>query len=236
MATFVPVQTAGVAFPRHTGRRGLQDALALAFILRLHRKNLRQPSDYIASVFGRDFRDEMLPRCREIQIGAGRPHSERIPREIGGVALKEIVDIRSPAQKNGAQDQGLHGFRMGDGVSQSERASPTAAKEVHLTVDIELTAQAQHVVDQMRGRVVGECRRGVVVACAGCAFATAALVEKNDPVSLRVEKVGVKLVAPRAWPAAQKHDRLAVFRTVFFPINPVKRVLLDSLMPRFAAG
>jgi len=43
-------------------------------------------------------------------------------------------------------------------------------------------------------------------------------------------------VAPRARPAVQKHDRLDVFRTVFFPINPVKRVLLDSLMPRFAAG
>jgi hypothetical protein len=34
----------------------------------------------------------------------------------------------------------------------------------------------------------------------------------------------------------QKHDRLAVFRTVFFPINPVKRVLLDSLITRFTAG
>ena len=79
---------------------------------------------------------------------------------------------------------------MGYGVSQSERASPAAAKDVHLTVDIELTAQPQHVIDQMCGRVVGECRRGIVVACAGCAFATAALVEKNDPVSRRVEKVG----------------------------------------------
>src|SRR5262252_3207765 len=124
---------------------------------------------------------------------------------------------------------------MDDGVSQRERASPAAAKDVHLAVDIELTAQAQHVIDQMRGRVVGECCRGVVVLCAGCAFATAALVEKNDPVSLRVEKVGVKLAASRARPAVQEHDRLAVFRTVFFPINPVKWVLLDSLITRFTA-
>jgi hypothetical protein len=34
----------------------------------------------------------------------------------------------------------------------------------------------------------------------------------------------------------QEHDRLAVCRTVFFPINPVKRVLLDSLVPRFIPG
>jgi hypothetical protein len=113
LATFVPVQAAGAAFPRHTGRRGLQDALALGLIPRLHRKNLRQPSDHIASVFGRDCRDEMRPRCREIQIGAGRPHSERIQREIGGVALKEIVDIRSPTQKNGAQDSGSARFQDG---------------------------------------------------------------------------------------------------------------------------
>ena len=125
---------------------------------------------------------------------------------------------------------------MGDGVSQSERASPAAAKDVHLAVDIELTAEPQHVIDQMRGRVVSECRRSVVVACARCALATAALVEKNDPVSLRVEKVGVELVASRARPAMQEQDRFAVFRTVFFPINPVKRVLLDSLVPRFIAG
>jgi len=125
---------------------------------------------------------------------------------------------------------------MGYGVSQSERASPAAAKDVHLAVDIELTAQPQHVIDQMRGRVVGECRRSVVVACARCALATAALVEKNDPVSLRIEKVGNKLLASRARPAVQEHDRLAVCRTVFFPINPVKRVLLDSLVPRFIAG
>jgi hypothetical protein len=86
------------------------------------------------------------------------------------------------------------------------------------------------------GRTGLQALRGIVVACAGCAFATAALVEKNDRVSLRVEKVNAKLVASRARPAMQKHNRLAVCRTVFFPINPVKRVLLDSLMPRFIAG
>jgi hypothetical protein len=88
----------------------------------------------------------------------------------------------------------------------------------------------------MCGRVVSECRSGIVVACAGCAFAAAALVEKNDPVSRGVEKVGVKLVASRARSAVQEHHRLAVLRTVFFPINPVKRVLLDSLITRFTAG
>jgi hypothetical protein len=82
---------------------------------------------------------------------------------------------------------------MGYGVSQSERASPAAAKDVHLAVDIEFTAEPQHVIDQMSGRVVGERRGSVVVACARCAFATATLVEKNDPVSLRIEKVGKKL-------------------------------------------
>jgi hypothetical protein len=105
----------------------------------------------------------------------------------------------------------------------------------HLTVDIELTAQPQDVIDQMCGRVVGECRRGIVVACGGCAFATAALVKKNDPVSRWVEKVGMKLVASCARSAVQEHHRLAVFSTVFFPINPVKRVLLDSLITRFTA-
>src|SRR5271155_4855283 len=32
LAAFILLQAAGAAFPRHTGRRGLQDALALDFI------------------------------------------------------------------------------------------------------------------------------------------------------------------------------------------------------------
>ena len=43
--------------------------------------------------FGRDFRDEVLPRCREIQICAGHPHPERVQREIGGIALKDRGDV-----------------------------------------------------------------------------------------------------------------------------------------------
>jgi hypothetical protein len=53
----------------------------------------------------------LLPRRREIEIGARDRRRELIQREIGRVALKEIIDIRSAAQKDAAQDEGLDGFR-----------------------------------------------------------------------------------------------------------------------------
>jgi len=178
----------------------------------------------------------LLPCRREIEIGAGDRRRQRIQREIGRVALKEIIDIRSSAQKDGSQDESLHGFRMRDGVSQGERAAPAAAEDVHLAMDIQLPSQPQHVADKMLGRIVGKGCRSVVVACAGRTLAAAALVEKDDPVSVGIEKVSKRLVAARARPSMHEHDRLAVFRTILFPINPVKRVLLDSLIARFTAG
>ena len=77
-----------------------QQAFSVRVVLRGHRKNLCEPLDDIAPVFWRNFSDEMLPRCREIQIGTGHRHRERVRREIGGIALQQIIDIRSPAQKD----------------------------------------------------------------------------------------------------------------------------------------
>ena len=95
---------------------------------------------------------------------------------------------------------------------------------------LQLPPQPQHVADKMLGRIVGKGCRCIVVACAGRTLAAAALVEKNDPVSVGVEKASRRLVTARSRPAVHEHDRLAVSRAVFFPINLVLWVLLDSQM------
>src|SRR5882762_1210016 len=125
---------------------------------------------------------------------------------------------------------------MRDGVSQGERAAPTAAEDVHLAVDIQLAPQPQHVADKMLGRIVGKGCRRVVVACAGRTLAAAALVKKNDLVSVGIEKASERLVTARSRPSMHDHDRLTVSGTVFFPVNLVFWMLLDSQMPRFVAG
>src|SRR5580704_13175155 len=55
------------------------------------------PLDYVAAIFRRNGVDEVAPSRREIQIGAGHRHSERVYREFGGIALEEIIDICSSA-------------------------------------------------------------------------------------------------------------------------------------------
>src|SRR6266566_6395483 len=125
---------------------------------------------------------------------------------------------------------------MRDGISQGERAAPTAAKDVHLAMDTQLAPQPQHVADKMLGRIVGKGCRGVVVARAGRALAAAALVKKNDPVSVRIKKASERLVTACPWPSMHDHDRLTICRAVFFPVNLELWMLLNSQRARFVAG
>jgi hypothetical protein len=134
--------------------------------------------------------DEVPPRRREIQIGARHRHGERVCREFGGIALEEIIDIRSAAQKDAAQDQSLHGCGVCDGIRQREGAAPAAAEHVHLAVDVQLMAQGRNIVDQVLGRIVGQRRSCVIIfARTGRALAATAVVEQDDAVPLRVDEV-----------------------------------------------
>ena len=110
---------------------------------------------------------------------------------------------------------------MGYGVSKGERTSPAATENMHFAGDVQLPAQFQYVIDKMLGRIVGKGCRRVVVACAGRALAAAALIEKNDPISVGIEKASKRFVAARSRPAMQEHDRLTVPRAVFLPVNLV---------------
>jgi hypothetical protein len=124
---------------------------------------------------------------------------------------------------------------MGYGVSQGERTSPAATENMHLAADVELPTQFQYVIDKMLGRIVGKGCRRVVVACAGCALSAAALVEKNDPISRRIKKAGKRPMTSGARPAVHEHHRLAVYRAVFFPVNPVLRIPMNGKVAGFVA-
>src|SRR5258706_6467586 len=125
---------------------------------------------------------------------------------------------------------------MGDGVSQGERTSPAATKNMHFAADVQLLTQFQYVMNKMLGRIVGQSCRRIVVAGAGCAFAAAALVEQNDAISLRIEKAGKRAVASGSRSAMHEHDRLAVGRAVFFPVNPVLRIPMNGELAGFVAS
>src|SRR5437588_12274893 len=122
------------------------------------------------------------------------------------------------------------------GVSQGECAAPATAENVHLALDTQLLPKPQHVADKMLGRIVGKGCGCVVVACAGRTLPAAALVEKNDPVSVGIEKTSKRFVTPRSRPSMHEHDRLTVYRAVFFPVNLVWRMLLDGQIARFITG
>jgi len=219
VAVFIAVEAVGAAFPGDAGprRRG---------------EGLGQPLDDIAAIFRRNDVDEVPPSRRKIQIGTGCRHGERVYREFGGIALEEIVDIRPAAQKDAAQDQGLHRCGMHDGVGQGEGAAPAAAKNVHLAVDVQLVTQRRHVIDQMLGRIVGQRRCCVIIARTGRTLAATALVEKHDAVSLRIEKPGGRAVAAGTRPAMHDNDRLAGERAVFLPIDTMLGKSRRSQMAR----
>src|SRR4051812_17948183 len=88
----------------------------------------------------------------------------------------------------------------------------------------------------MRGCIVGKGFRCAIVPCGRRTLAAAALVEKNDPVPVGIEKASKRLVTAPSRPAMHEHDRFAVYRAVFFPVNLVSWMFLDSQMARFIAG
>ena len=181
---------------------------------RLFLKRLVTRAGHPTTIFRRNDVDEMPPSRRKVQIGAGLRHGERVCRKFGGIALEEIVDIGPAAQKDAAQDQGLHRCGMRDGVGQGEGAAPAAAKNVHLAVNAQLVAQRRHVVDQVPGRIVGQRRCCVIITRTRRALAATALVEKHDAIPLRIEKPGGRAVAACTRPAMHDEDRLAGERAV----------------------
>jgi hypothetical protein len=124
---------------------------------------------------------------------------------------------------------------MGYGVSQGERTSPAATENMHFTGDVQLPTQFQYVIDKMLGGVVGKGSRRIVVARAGCTLSAAALVEKNDPIPLRIKKAGEGAMTSGSRPAMHEHDGFAVYRAVFFPVNPVLRIPMNGKVAGFVA-
>jgi hypothetical protein len=91
------------------------------------------------------------------------------------------------------------------------------------------------IIDKMLGRIVGKGCRRVVVARAGCTLSAAALVEKNDPIPLRIKKAGKRAMTSGSRPAVHEHHRLAVYRAIFFPVNPVLRIPMNGKVAGFVA-
>ena len=73
----------------------------------------------------------------------------------------------------------------------------------------------------MSGSIVGQRRCCVIFARAGSAFATAALVEEDDAVALRIKKPGDRAVAAHTRSTMHDHHRLAGGRPVFLPVDPM---------------
>lgn len=75
-------------------------------------------------------------------------------------------------------------------------------------VDTEVFAQLLHVGDQVLGGV--ELHVGGRVAHAGCASAASALIEEDDPVTLRIEGLAGACRAPRTGAALHHESGLTV--------------------------
>jgi hypothetical protein len=124
---------------------------------------------------------------------------------------------------------------MGYSVSQGERTSPAATENMHFAGDVQFPTQFQYVINKVLSCIVGKGCRRVVVACARCALSAATLVEENDPIPRRIEKAGERAMTSGSRPAMHEHDRLAVYRAVFFPVDPVLRISMSGKVAGFVA-
>ena len=185
---------------------------------------MKQGSGYlddIAAIFRRNDVDEVPPSRRKVHIGAGRRHGERVCREFGGIALEEIVDIRPAAQKDAAQNKGLHRCRMRDGVGQA-RVLPQLPPK---------TCILPSMCSSWRSADTSSIRCWVVLSVsAGVASSSLALgvllpqprwSKSTTRYRCGLKKRADELWLPAPWPAMHDDDRLAGRRAVFLPIDPM---------------
>src|SRR5260221_2656845 len=94
--------------------------------------------------------------------------------------MEEPLDLRSSAQEDAAQDEGGHALGMPEAVGQRQGAAPRAAEQQPLS-DAEMVPELLHVGHQVAGGVILQFAQRHRAA-------TAALVEHNDAVELRIEE------------------------------------------------
>src|SRR5438128_481366 len=124
---------------------------------------------------------------------------------------------------------------MGYGVSKGERTSQAATENMHFAGDVQLPTQFHSAIDKRLGGIAGKACGCAVVAGPGFALSAATLVEKYDPISLRIKKAGRRAMTSGSRLAMHEHDRLAVYRAVFFPVDPVLRIPMNGKVAGFVA-
>ena len=102
-------------------------------------------------------------------------------------------------------------FRIGLGIGKRQCASPGAA-EHQPAVDLEFHPQGFDVVDNMPGRVGSQ---------AGMRDrpAASALIEQQDPVTVRVKQPSVVLGTAGAWAAMEEHGGLSGRVSTQLPVD-----------------
>ena len=137
----------------------------------------------------------------------------QVRKHIGGTGLVEPGDFRFAQREDAAQHQFADAFGELFGIGQRQRAAPGAAKHQPL-LGAQHQAQALDIADQMPGGVGLQAgvRRGT---------ATAALVEQQHAVLLRIKQATVVGAAAAARTAMQEHRRLAGRIADQFPVDLV---------------
>ena len=220
---FVGDHVGDCAFPHRPGERRLKLALPFGVVRRRHVENRLIRLHHIAPVVRRDRGEEARPGVGIADIGAGL--RQRIGRlgEGRGIALVHEMQILRRAEEDAAQDEVRAFVRVSNAVSHRQRAAPAAAEDVHPAADAERVAQPIDVLDQVRGRVVGQRRGRAVGGDRRAALPAAALIEQDHAVARRVEIARHYGAARAAGPAVQHDDGFARRVAIFLPVKVMVR-------------
>ena len=155
-----------------------------------------------------------VPFRRRNAVAKARP---RLREEAASMA-RDPFHFPTSRGCDAEQDHLGDTLAMAFGIGQCKGGSPRSAQGEPL-FDVQRPTQALHVGDEVLGRVRGQIGRGI--ACVRLASAAAALIEKDDAVSVRVEEAPPAGRAARARAPVKNDRRLSFGIAAHFPIDPV---------------
>lgn len=156
----------------------------------------------------------VVGRQKVVPLLHGNWFNELLPgvrKELIGSLLVEPLNLAAPQGEDAPQDQFGHPVRMGFGIG--ERQSGTPGSTGHLPApNAKVLAKALHVGNQVPRGVVAELRMGGRLA-------TAALVEQNDPISVRIMHLAKEWRDSATRPAVQHYHWFSSWIAALFKVD-----------------
>lgn len=159
-----------------------------------------------------------------VMRNAALEFSEGLRKNPTASILVEPAQLSLRAEKNSAQDQRAHALGVGFRIGKRQRRTPRAAKKLP-AIDAELLANPLDVLNEILRRVVFD-------RCVGRGLTTAALIEQDDAIFIRIVKTAHCRIATAARTTVNNQNRLTVGIAALLDIERVTAANSQAMLPK----